>query len=102
MPDPHTEAPTLDQRLDALLADAEAEERAAKEAFDAAKTRHEAAKKRAHALRTAHGALHGAGVLSRTPEPSNGESVDEGLSKRVRKAKAEEAKAEEAKAEEAA
>ena len=91
MPDPHTEAPTLDQRLDALLADAESEERAAKESFDSAKSRHEAARKRAHALRTAHEALHGAGGPVRTPEPSNGEHVDDELSERVRAAKAEEA-----------
>ena len=81
MPDPHTEAPTLDQRLDALLADAESEERAAKESFESAKSRHEAAKKRAHALRTAHEALHGAGGPARAtnghtgPEPDPAELV---------------------------
>ena len=88
MPDPHTETPTLDQRLDSLLADAESEERSAKEAFEAARTRHDAAKKRAHALRTAHGALHGAVALSRVPDPTNGESVDEEQAQRVREARA--------------
>ena len=89
-PNPHTEAPTLDQRLDALLADAESEERAAKESFEVAKARQELARKRAHALRTAHEALHGAGGPVRTPEPSSGEHVDDELSERVRQAKAEE------------
>ena len=90
-PNPHTEAPTLDQRLDALLADAESEERAAKESFESAKSRHETARKRAHALRTAHEALHGAGSTSRSPEPSNGEHVDSGHAERVKAARAEEA-----------
>ena len=81
MTNPHTEAPTLDQRLDALPADAESEERAAKEAFDAAKSRHETARRRAHALRTAHEALHGAGGPARAtnghtgPEPDPAELV---------------------------